>query len=387
MRPTVSSFLRRTALLASTLALSPLAARADSVVARDEAGKETEYGGLRILRVEKGVLWARRGVGAGTETAYDVGRVVRVAVDDEPALTSAEQSLASGNVNAALDDYLRASRGTSLAWVRAWCSGRIATYAGPAGRWDAAVNAYIDLVRSDPELADRFRPNVSDKAIKPGQLDAIAARLDSVLAARTAALTTPQRVTVLKLALDVQRARNDSRAAARVLDQLASLGGVSAGDPELLRQAVSARLAEADAALAGRNPAEALRVLEANRALFTEPASQCRALLRIAEAKEAQLPSGTDEAALRARREVALAYLRVVAHFDGAAQPGTATGPQQPATLVPDVGAAKLKAAALLRQLGEAPAARQLYTEVAQGPDTPSKRPAADALRSFPPAP
>lgn len=346
----------------------PSLAWADSVFVRSTGGgAPLELPNVRILRIEGGRLFFRTTAG---ETSREVGQIYRIALDDEPALTRAEAAFVGGQFDAATDDYLRVARSSARPWVRQWASLRLLTAAERAGRFDAAVAAYVQLVQTDPALAQANRP-VVDPASPPraGLLDAAVAELDRALApGRT--LTADQRRALLQLKLELHRARGDTARTARTLEELlplggtppggAATGGAGAGTETPAEALADLRLAAATVALDAGDHRRALETLQQSRGLFTVPRQQSQALFLLARAADLASAGGDRPA----RQDAALAYLRVVAHFRGV--PGADR----------QVPAAALRAAEILEELGQADEARGLYRDVAEGRLNPVDAPA-----------
>lgn len=342
-------------------------ARADSVFVRSAgSGQPLELANVRILRLEGNRLIFRTAAG---ETSRDLSQIQRIALTDEPALTSAEAAFVAGQFDAATDDYLRVARSSARPWVRQWASLRLLTAAERAGRFDAATSAYVQLVQTDAALAQANRPPVDPASPpRPGLLDAAIAELDRALApGRT--LQPDQRRALLQLRLELHRARGDTARTARTLEELLQLGGDATTDPRGSGAAspdqpppasalADLRLAAATVAIDQGDFRKATDTLEQSRGLFTEPRQQAQALWLLARAGDLASAASRDRTA---RQDAALAYMRVVAHFRGIAEADR---------LVPD---AALKAAEILEELGEKAEARALYRDLIEGRLTPTE--------------
>ena len=170
-------------------------------------------------------------------------------------------------------------------------------------------------------------------------------------------LTAAQRQPLLSLLVDVQRARGDAKAAADTTDQLLKLGAAVSADPAAGGAVARLKLEAVQVALRARQYKRAIDEIHAARASFTSPRDQADALFCLAEAREGLAGDGGDAALLA---DAALAYMRVVAHFEEA--PGK-----------PHVAQSLLRAAAIQEQLKDNAAALQLYEQVAaQFPDDPA---------------
>lgn len=347
------------------LLLTASAAHADSirVVSGSGGGGALELAGVRILRIESGRLFFRS---AGAESSRDLAQIQRIALDDEPALNTAEAAFVAADYDAAIDEYLRVARSTAKPWLRQWASLRLMTAAQRAGRFDAAVSAYVQLVQQDAAFAQEHRPTLDPASPpRPGILDAGASEIDRTLE-RNRQLTPDQRRALLQLQLDIQRARNDTARTAKTLEDLLALGGGGApgsapGGGEVPARALAdLRLSAAAVALDAGDHRHATELLNQSRPLFTDPRQQSEALFLLAQAADAASANSRDRPT---RQDVALAYLRVVAHFRGV--PGSDRR----------VPAAALRAAAILEELGDRAEARALYRDLAEARIAPTDGP------------
>ena len=236
--------------------------------------------------------------------------------------------------------------------------------ATPRDRFDDAATAYATLATVDPEAAVALRPRVPEK---PGQVAAAAAEIEAALRRRP---SEAARQALLSFQLDLERARGDTAAATRIVEELqqaARAGTGDAGAPGMsATQAADLALAEAGLALDAGEAARVPAVIDAAASSFVEPRQQAEALYLKAQAAEAV--ADTPEA----RQDAAIAYLTVVAHFKESPD-------------APRVAESMLRAAAIVAELGNPAAARGLYEEVGQRfPNTPAAEAAVQAMRSLP---
>jgi TolA-binding protein len=345
--------MRFSCLIFSFLLLWAELARGDTIwIASGGGGAPITFGGVTILRVEEGRIVFR--TQAGAEAMRPLAHVVRIELDDEPDLTTAEQAFASGDWNRAVQAYQQVLRSTGKSWLREWASIRLLQAANHSGQFGAAVAGYVAAVAVDPGRTADHRPSPADQPQR--ELDAAVRQLDQALHA--ADLPARQQQALLSLLMEVHRARADTAEAARAAEQLIGLVDTNADDPVARRLLADARLSLARLALDRHQYQQALEQIEPHRALFDDPARQSTALFCIAEAR-AGLAIDSDDPEVH--QDVALAYMRVVAHV----------GEQQGNPLVPEA----LMAVARIHEerLGEPETARRLYQQVAaQYKDHPS---------------
>jgi TolA-binding protein len=121
-------------------------------------------------------------------------------------------------------------------------------------------------------------------------------------------------------------------------------------DASQKRVAADRALLSADQAMRSKDYARAVADIEAAKTAFADPVQQAKALYLVAQAKE-QL-AGADPARLQ---DAAIAYMRVVAHFEG-----------KPAGS--DVPACLWKVAEIQERLKNTDEALQIYTHLANDP-------------------
>jgi hypothetical protein len=326
------------------LLLSPAAVHADTIYSA--SGTPTQG---RILKIENGVLLMQTQTGNMTERQADA--VVKIKADNDPALTDAEEAFAAQKWEAAATAYDRALTSTKNEWVKERAANRLMLAAAKVtNNFPIAANAWAQLALRDPNgAADR-------KPIVPADKTQVAKAIPLV-----------ERVYNTK----------PTDALRGFLGEMYIANGDMAKATALLSQAGASKtptiaLLQAKAALATKNYAGAITAIEQNKALFTMPDQQLDALYTLAEAKAG---AATDAAK---KQDAAIAYMRVVAHFNDR----------------PDVRVVEslMKTAALLEQLGQPTEAAGLYNQVAGDPrakDTPMGAEAkkkAEALKNAKPA-
>lgn len=350
MKRTISSrLILQTFLISTCLAASAIA---DVVVWRNTDGRPgNEFKDVRILRVQDGALVYLSG---GNERSREIDRVYRITLNDDPTLNDAETAFIEGKFAQAVDSYQRVVRGQQE-WKRKYALPRLLQSAQQSGRFDAAVTAFIMLLRTEGVEKAGAKPEIA-AGVGAGMLDAAAKELDQTISQlpQSDALKQP----LLSLLLDVQRSRNDAQGVSRTLDQLLQLVGPNQADPANADPAMQAliaqvRLDQAQVALDKKDFTQVEKLLSDVSPLLGEPQQQIKALdLR---ARAAELQAGTDEKKLT---DAALAYLRIVAHF-------TAED-ERPAR-----DAATLSAAGCLERAGDLESAQTLLKQlIAETPES-----------------
>lgn len=342
----------------------PVAAMGDSIWLENTSGPPL-FANARITRVEKGSIYF---LFNGNETSREVAKIGRIAVDDEPALTGAEEAFSRQKWDEAADGFERAARSSAKPWVREWASARLLEAAGKSGRFDAAVAGYIALVQKDPAAAAQAKP-----ALPPGRstyLDNGAQQIERTLSG--ARLSDEQRAQLLGFLIEIQSARGDTAAANAAAARLDEVLARDPTNPAAARAQVRRTLQSAGQALAAGKFDQAIATLQTAGDTITEPTDQAEALFLIAEARLAQATAARPPQPAQLQ-DAALAYMRVVAHFRDA--PGR-----------PRVAASLLKSASICAQLGDRDAALRLYDEVVRDfsddkPAVQSAAAAASALR------
>ena len=284
----------------------------------------------------------------GTETSRELGQVSRMKIDDEPVFTAAEDAFAAGDFDKATDGYQKAMKGSAKEWLKDWATLRLIESANKAGRFDAAASGYIALVQKDPNLAARQKPQMPDA----GSTYLETAAEDANKALQNSRLSEQQQLALLNFLLEIHRTRNDTAAAGQVAEQMAKLGGGAGAGGEAqapVGAVADMKLGLAKVALDNKEYDKALKEIEDNRAIFTDPKQQADALYVIAEAKNGLLGSSDDPEALK---DVALAYMRVVAHFKD--QPNA-----------PHVAESLFKTAQVMERLKDERSAVALYQQLA----------------------
>jgi len=310
-------------------------ARGDTIWVGENASNPIRADGVTIVRIDGDhVIYDTPG---GVEVNKPLSQVQQMALDDEPAFNAAEEAYAGGKWDVAADQYQNALHATARDWVKQRSSVRLAEVAGKANRFDAAVDAYIALLTSNPTAAAAVRPVVT--GANPDLMDRAAAELSVALEADT--LSNPQRSALLRLALDIYRARNQTAGINATLKALVSIGAATPADLAIVK------LLSAQTALDGKDFKTAQNEIQQNRALFAEPPQQIEALWILAQAQD----GSADRSNATALKDVAIAYMRVATFGRDVADR-------------PHVAEALLHAAAIEQELKDPAAATQLYRRI-----------------------
>lgn len=288
---------RRCAGAAVVLALAvPCIARADAVWLGTNPKNPIKAADVKILRVEgSNLVFAGP---SGDPVARPMSMIQQIAVDDEPAFSAAEQAYRENNAAAAESGYASALQTSTKDWVQMRSAVRLTTLASQTHAFDAAVSAFIFLLQKDPSLA-----------VRPSMADADASSLASSSTQLKTALATPNlspaaTAGLLRLSIDVDRARGEKSAAEAALERLVGLGVATPAET------AAAALARARAALTSGDFAKAADEIEQHRSIFTDPATSVAALDIVARAHDGLAKGSTDPAVLE---DVAIDYMRVVA--------------------------------------------------------------------------
>jgi TolA-binding protein len=339
-------------------------ARADTVSIRRPSEPAsvapTVYTDVKISEIDEGRIAFTTAV--GNTVAKDIASVVAMSIDDEPAFNQARQDYAAGRFDRAVDEFEQTIQKTDKPWLKTFCEPFLTDAANKSGRFDKAVEGYINLVMSQPAAAARYRPTAPQPSSP--YLDDAAKTISAAVDA--AGITPQQQTALLSLLLDVDRARNDTSAVDTIATRLSKLVGDS-GNPTAGVASLAladAKLTEAGTALGQKDFDRAAGIIDGAGDLFTDPARQADALFILAEAREGQAHSKNDA---NAWRDAVIAYMRVVADF-------------KEASGAPHVADSLLRAAAILEnQLNQSSRALQMYQSIQNR--FPNTTAAAEAAR------
>ncbi|HEY8666059.1 MAG TPA: hypothetical protein VIL86_05310 [Tepidisphaeraceae bacterium] len=322
-------------------------------------GGGTEYANVKVTKIAGDKITFQV---AGRESTKDLKQVIRMKIDDEPALSAAEDAYASSDFKTAAANYQKAVIASKKDWVRDWAAVRLADAANKSGEFDKAVTAYVALVQKNPEAAAKVKPTMPDAGST--YLDTGMVQIDSALKEK---LTQEQQQALLSLRLDIHMLKKDAAGAAEDAKKLQDLGGGSAAVPTKVVAETTLSLAKLD--VSNKEYAKAQKAIDDNRALFTDPAQQAEALFLLAQAQQALAKDDTDKL-----KDAALNYMRVVAHF-------------KDADGKPHVVESLLGAAGILEQLKDTAGATKLYQQIVnQYAEDPGAAKAKEKLAVLKPA-
>jgi TolA-binding protein len=340
--------MRRKWTILATVAACGLAlpARGDTLwIASASGGNPLQYANAKVLSVADGKIVFSTG---GRETTRELSQVARLQLDDEPALSTAEEALAQGKLDAAVENYRRVLDSTPKPWLKTYAATKLASVAPKANRFDAAAAAYVTLLLLDPQRAAALKPAMPDQ--KSNYLVTAINDVNTALAQTN--LAPAQRQSLQGFLLELQRARGDEKAATETAQQLlqsAPTGAAAGAAGAAASSMAKLRLDAASAALQGRDYAKAIQEITAAKALLTTPREQADALYTLAEARAGLATQKNDAASWQ---DAALAYMRVVAHFKDSPF-GAAYVPRS-----------LFKTAQIEEQLNDVPAAKAIYQQL-----------------------
>lgn len=302
----------------------------------------------------------------GRQVARSIEQIKQLVIDNEPAFNTAEEQFFAAQYDKAVEGYLKTVRSTTKDWLRVFGAVRLADAAGKAGRFDAAVSAYISLVRLNPSLAARYKP-----AVPAGRTTFLDTAVSELNAARGQVSGDVAKQAILSLLLEVHQARKDQSSANAVLEELLKLNIGSTDDPAARAALAAIRLGQARHAADAKDWNKVLETIGQNRALFTEPAQQADALYLLAEARYEL----TDPKNQQAMLDVALDYMRVVSHFkDVEGRPHVADSLMKTAMIHERLGGEHIATAVALY--------RQVAAEFASDPAGAAARKAVERLEA-----
>ena len=217
----------------------------------------------------------------GTEVHKPIAHVSKINIADEPALNTAEEAYLRKDWDKAATGYEKTVRTTNKAWLRDWCSVRLLESANKAGRFDAAVKAYIALAEKAPDSAKPIQLNMP----KAGSTYINDAIKDLNTAIARSKNEETKRL-LLKLVVDLNALKGDNAAGDKALQDLANAQvAADPNSPEALKAQVMLKLKTMRVALAAKEYDKVISTIEKEAATIVEPADQAEALLMYADAK------------------------------------------------------------------------------------------------------
>ena len=341
-------------LLLAIAAVPAAQAVADTVWLKSPGAKTAvKYDNVKIERVDgNNLLFTSE---SGNEARKPLEQVSQIAMDDEPALTTAETAFQGGDFAGAIDGYRKAATASARPWVRQRAALRLIEAGSKAPDFGAAVAGFATLATIDSDAAGKAKPPIPAGATK----SVLTGAIRDVQNAEQASGIKPDGARVLlNFQIELQTAAHDTDGASAALKQLAKLGGGPApvdstpGTPAtdngaVVRARAEEKLNEARVALAQKDYKHASEVLTAAGEGIVDPQQQDEAMFMLAEAKAA-LASDDPKALM----DAGILYMRVVANFgkvDGA----------------PHIVESLMKTAAIEEKLSKPEEALRIYNEVA----------------------
>ncbi|MGC4031377.1 MAG: hypothetical protein QM754_06480 [Tepidisphaeraceae bacterium] len=279
----------------------------------------------------------------GSAAEREYARIQQIAVDNEPALTIAETARIGNQADAALSGYVKAIRGSSTAWVKAYAARRIAD--ANTDKFEPRLVAYVGLLQIASPDAPAAKPALPERGSR---------LLDSAVSDVENALKSPQLADAPKLALfnflaELHGQRGDDAAVTATVERMARSSPAAANDPVVQSRLVGLKVSKAKAAAEKNDFAAALKIINDVQSQITDPQQQADAFFIIAQAKLAS----ADKSDTPARQDAALAFMRVVVVAKNL--------PGRPNMLV------SLRATAgILEQTGDPAGAAKLYGQIAR---------------------
>lgn len=284
---------------------------------------------------------------------------VKIQIPDEKSFDEAEDAFDLGKWADAVDDYQKTLQSTTRPWLKGLVAARLYTCAQKSGRFDGQLAAWVWFVQNDLASADAYKPTLpADKS--SAYLSAGLSQLE------TAAKTNKNadQVRAIRLfAIDIARAMGDKAKA----DELSAA---------LLRSPQNPADETANAAVKGlvQDQFEVIRIaiekmdFRASRQLLDQLKSSIFDPQQAANWLwlEAETREGLAAENGAAKKEAALAYMRLVANYP----------------TDPNASRALLKTGQLLESMDDKLGALSVYDQVAQEyPKQPAAAAAAEDVR------
>jgi tetratricopeptide (TPR) repeat protein len=286
-----------------------VSARADTIVLKGGPNGNTRYDPVKIINVAGGQIVFT--FGSDRQISRDVQQIVEIQLDGNPAFNGAEDAFVAQHWDPAVDGYRRTLASSPAQWVRDWSAFRLLIAANAAGRFDDAAAAYAAVVRRYPAAASQYKPQLprDDRA-----LTAAVATVEKELEAVTAEPDSqPAQEQLLQFLLEIQQARHDPKAAADAETRLLDLKN-NDSDSSAKKIFVKGRIDAADNSVLRGQFADAQKIIQDIETQVVDPVEQSQALFVLAEAQQG-LAKANPATRTPDWQDVALAYLRVVAHF------------------------------------------------------------------------
>jgi hypothetical protein len=299
---------------------------------------------------------------SGTANDREMERISHIAVDNEPAFNEAELFFSQDQKEKSIDGYVKTLRSTNKKWLKAYAARRLMVALAGSNRFDAKLVAYLAILTTTPEAAAELKPQLPERGSK--FLDAAVADIERAL--KQTDLAGDQQIALFNFLLEVHRQRQDEPATVATLERIEKLASSLGDVPGVKAQLASVKVSQARAALDQKKYDDAAKMINDNRAFITDPREQSDALFILAEANRATTPKGNVDGL----KNVALMYMRVVAHFsDVEGKPNVLASLQATASVLEEAGD-KNGAAAAIEQIittfPDDPAAAKAKQDLAQ---------------------
>ena len=189
--------------------------------------KALKYENVKVLKVDGENLVFDSA--SGNETRKKLVEVSRIALDDEPALTTAEEAYDGANFAGAIDGYRKAATASARPWVRQRAALRLIDAGNKAADFGAAVAGFAVLATIDADAAGKVKPTIPPDATK----SALAGAIKDIKSAQgTTGIKPDQLRVLLNFQIELQTAAHDTEGASATLKQLAKVGGGGTAPPD-----------------------------------------------------------------------------------------------------------------------------------------------------------
>lgn len=310
------------------LAVLALALAAAPTLADDVSFKGLKYSDVKIDKIEGDEIYFTTTNGQSHKPITDQ---LHITIAGDANLNAAEDAYAALKWPDAADGYQKVLKTGSKPWLKDYAAARLQKSAEKAGRFDAAVSAWVYLVQKDAAAAMKNKP-----ALPADPASAYIKSAEAELESAAAAVRSDEvRQSILAYELEMARYQKDQASIARVANSLIKMGAVNPGT--LLG------LIHAD--IDARNYAMAQQKLAQMKPPLADPAQENDRLFCVAEVANFTAPAANAPAAWE---DLAIEYMRVVSNDSGGA-------------LTPQ---ALLRVAALHEKFGDVPTALNLYTQI-----------------------
>ncbi len=142
------------------LAASASLVRADTIaIRRPDAPQDsapTVYSDVQVTNIAQGRVVFTTASGNEVDKALD--SVVAMDIDDEPGFNQAMQDMAAQKFADATDEFDQTIQKTAKPWLKTYCEPLFTDAASKSGRFDKAVQGYINLIMNQTSIAAAHRP-------------------------------------------------------------------------------------------------------------------------------------------------------------------------------------------------------------------------------------